>query len=324
MKSATNMSSIRRISIRNLKQITHIPTYQYFTAFYRSNASVKPKENKNNTLNIAREAKEARIHEVLSPPPPSNKNGNILNILNALNKCTKNEDIMNILSISTADQLIFTKSISMITKINKNSENTDDSIKHILIIWDMMESNGFLHITQCNLLLKSLIALRGHNECKQKFEDMIKNGTIPDVFTLSMLLMLCLREKGDISEAIRYWEIIVNDFKVTPDAFCYSLFLEIAKKADDIETAKKHFEECGEFKLNPSICWEMMNVYEECRDIEGMIKLKKFMEQNKIWIGPRTNEITEKQAESLNDLEVMIPIDQNSSIDNNNFGWIQC
>ena len=181
------MSLIRRILIRNIKPISHIPTYQYVTTYRKSTKTkqskktVKKQKKNTDDTNVNPESqipmkqslkkRESTLYEILSKASsPSDAHQDIIN---ALNECTNNGNIMDLLSNSIKDQLVFFKAIEMITKINKISEDTDDAIKHILLICDMMKGISSLDINKYNVLLNSFSTLRGDNECKQTFENMI-------------------------------------------------------------------------------------------------------------------------------------------------------
>ena len=109
---------------------------------------------------------------------------------------------------------------------------------------------------------------------------MLRNEVRPNIMTLTIMLQ-SFRREGKIERAKRTWNLIVGEFGQTPDALAYSTMIAVCAVAKDKVSAEHYFEKCP-FKTSSNVCWRMITVYAELRDIEGVDRIKSYMIDNDV------------------------------------------
>ena len=171
------------------------------------------------------------------------------------------------------DESIFTKAIQRLTALNHhNLQSGKHTLSQILHIWDMLPIRG---VVQYNALLQAFNLLRYERRCFVTFDEMLRNEVRPNIMTLTLMLQ-SVRREGGIKRAESFWNFVVRELGETPDALAYAAMIAVCAVAKDTVTAQQYFEECP-FRTSSNVCWRMITVYAETGDIEGVHRMKQFM-----------------------------------------------
>eukprot|EP01084_Bolivina_argentea_P021308 39577_1 len=202
-----------------------------------------------------------------------------------LRKCTNVSDVMNIMIANKKceDVQVGTTAIRTVKELCENKKvSRVTAMKHIDEIWNIM--NEYVVGMDCAAYTEyfhaySLISTGNEPQCRAVFNEMIKNKIMPDAIVLNTLLGTCRR--GDIKAARYYWKIIVTDLKCVPEAECWAEFIAVCAKVKDVKLAEQCFAACP-YKNNVSICGGMMSAYKNNGDIDKVLEMRGYMEQEKI------------------------------------------
>eukprot|EP01084_Bolivina_argentea_P199130 340806_1 len=212
------------------------------------------------------------------------------NVKEQLRKCNNVKDVMDIMMANKKceDVQVGTAAMSVIIQLYENSKvSAVIAMQHINEIWKVMNEYvvGMDHVAYNEYFQAcSLTGVEMKSPCRAQFDQMIKNQVMPNKITLNILLGTCRR--GDIKTALYYWNVIVSDMKNDADAESWAEFLAICAKVRNVELAQQYFSTCP-YKNNIFVCYRMMSVYKNVGNINKVLEMRSYMQQENIEMNTR-------------------------------------
>ncbi|ETO11073.1 hypothetical protein RFI_26302 [Reticulomyxa filosa] len=202
---------------------------------------------------------------------------------------TINEIIQFLQNTHSQDTSVYAVAIKRCSELKQpNSFNKIIQLIH--------QQNVELDIIFCNTILHYLGIWNKFNFQKKLFEQWFirKEFTSfnPDLITFNTMIKGCSK-KGDIKQALHYFQLLVNHYNIKPDLITCNSMLTVCANACDMESAEiiwSAMQNQSDIQIDSVLVNCMLNVYAKCGESKKMMDLLNYSQQSGHFIS--INEIT--------------------------------
>ncbi|ETO24726.1 hypothetical protein RFI_12431 [Reticulomyxa filosa] len=151
------------------------------------------------------------------------------------------------------------------------------------------QQNVPLNIIYCNTVLHYLDAWNKSGTQKKLFEQWFIHKELtssttpfnPDLITLSTMIQGCSK-RGDVKQALYYFQLLVNDYNIKPDRIVYNSMLSICASTCDMESAEiiwNTMQSESNIQIDALSINCMLDMYAKCGESKKLADLLNYSQQ---------------------------------------------